>query len=235
MHPLVPKQLPVNLTIGILNLYNILWYTIKCCTLHLAFILDIIIIGLLKAFARRRRPPTKKPDFFKSIGPDQYSFPSGHASRTILIAFIFSQINPIFDIGYLNFVASILLWVWSFLVCFSRLLNGRHYLFDVLIGALLGFFEGFVVSYLWMSSERAENILSFFSDEAPDIWFVMSKSICHVHPFCRNCKTKTCGEIELFVIVLFWNIVHKLVNCWNCFKKNVWTKNSKLHLNLPTH
>ena len=66
-------------------------------------------------------------------------------------------------------MTSILLWVWSFSVCFSRLLNGRHYLFDVLIGALLGFFEGFVVSYLWMSSERAENILSFFSDEAPEI------------------------------------------------------------------
>ncbi|KAI9558751.1 hypothetical protein GHT06_015540 [Daphnia sinensis] len=149
MHPLVPKQLPVNL--------------------FMAFLLDIIVIGLLKAFARRRRPPAKNPDFFKSIGPDQFSFPSGHASRTILISFIFSEINPLFDLGYLNLGVSLLVWVWSFSVCFSRILNGRHYLFDVLIGVLIGFVEGFLVSYLWMSSERAENFLNFLSDEAPEI------------------------------------------------------------------
>ena len=169
MHPLVPKQLPVNLTMGIFLF--MIKYGKNCLffSFLVAFIFDIIIVGSLKAFARRRRPPTKNPDFFKSIGPDQYSFPSGHASRTVLLAFTFTQIYPIFDIGYLNFVASILLWVWSFSVCFSRLLNGRHYLFDVLVGVLLGFFEGLVVSYLWMSPERAENLLSLFSDEAPEI------------------------------------------------------------------
>ncbi|XP_046456224.1 phospholipid phosphatase 6-like [Daphnia pulex] len=149
MHPFVPKQLPINLI--------------------MAFVLDIVVIGLLKAFARRRRPPTRNPDFFKSIGPDQFSFPSGHASRTILIAFIFSLINPFFDIGYLNFGVSLLLWGWSLTVCLSRILNGRHYLFDVLVGATIGFVEGYLVSFLWMSPERAENILNFFSDEAPEI------------------------------------------------------------------
>lgn len=170
MNPLVPKQLSVNLIMGILNSYHSLTLLQSNSLMSfIAFILDIIIIGTLKAFARRRRPPTRNPDFFKSIGPDQYSFPSGHASRSILTAFIFSQINPLFDLGYLNFVASTLFWGWSFSVCFSRLLNGRHFLFDVLVGVGLGFFEGFVVSCLWMSSEQAESILSFFSDEAPEI------------------------------------------------------------------
>jgi membrane-associated phospholipid phosphatase len=138
------------------------------CTL-VAFVLDIIVIGLLKAFARRRRPPTRNPDFFKSIGPDQYSFPSGHASRSVLIAFIFSLINPFFEIGYLNFGVSLLLWGWSLTVCFSRILNGRHYLFDVIVGVFIGFLEGYLISYLWMSHEQAENILNFLSDEAPEI------------------------------------------------------------------
>ena len=138
-------------------------------TILLAFVLDIVVIGLLKAFARRRRPPTRNPDFFKSIGPDQYSFPSGHASRSILIAFIFSMINPFFDIGYLNLCISLLLWSWSLTACFSRILNGRHYLFDVVVGVFIGFLEGYLTSYLWMSTEQAENILNFLSDEAPEI------------------------------------------------------------------
>lgn len=128
-----------------------------------------MIVGLLKAFARRRRPPTKKEDYFKSIGPDQYSFPSGHASRCILIAIIFTQINPIFDESFLQLVTSAIIWTWSISVCISRLINGRHYVFDIAAGIAVGFLESFIVSRIWMSPERAENILNFFSEEVPEI------------------------------------------------------------------
>ena len=132
-------------------------------------ILDIIVIGLLKAFARRRRPPTKKADYFKSIGPDKFSFPSGHASRAMLLAVIFTQINPLFDQEFLHLICSLLIWSWAVTVCLSRLVNGRHYVFDVTIGVLLGLLEGFITSHLWMSPEKAEKLLTFFSDEAPEI------------------------------------------------------------------
>lgn len=124
---------------------------------------------MLKAFARRRRPPTKNPDFFKSIGPDQYSFPSGHASRAILISFIFTQIFPLFENGYLYLGVSIFIWTWSTIVCLSRLLNGRHYLFDVLVGIVIGFLEGILVSFIWLSSEQSEKVLTLFSEDAPEI------------------------------------------------------------------
>jgi membrane-associated phospholipid phosphatase len=40
------------------------------------------------------------------------------------------------------------------------MLNGRHHLLDVVTGAVIGFVEGsLVISALWMSSEKAENIL----------------------------------------------------------------------------
>lgn len=85
------------------------------------------------------------------------------------MAYIFTLIYPLFDTGFMNLVISLILWIWAFSVCLSRLLNGRHYLFDVLVGISLGIVQGFIVSYLWMSSEKAENLLHIFSDEAPDI------------------------------------------------------------------
>ena len=131
--------------------------------------MDIIVVGLMKAFFRRRRPPTKKEDYFKSLGPDQYSFPSGHASRSVLISLIFSCIDPLFVGTFFQLVVATFVWTWCLTVCISRLINGRHYFLDVLAGIVVGFLESFIIGKLWMSSERAENFLSFFSEEVPEI------------------------------------------------------------------
>lgn len=132
-------------------------------------ILDVVVVGSLKAFARRRRPPTKKADYFKSIGPDKFSFPSGHASRAVLLAFIFTQISPLFEQGLLHLVCSLMIWAWAAAVCVSRLVNGRHYVFDVVVGVFAGFLEGLLVSWIWMSPEQAEKFLNFFSGEVAEV------------------------------------------------------------------
>ncbi len=86
-----------------------------------------------------------------------------------MLSYIFTQINPLFNTDLLNFVVSVLLWSWSFSVCFSRLLNGRHYFVDILIGIMVGFVDSFLISsFLWMSPEQTENILSVFSSRAPE-------------------------------------------------------------------
>lgn len=48
-------------------------------------ILDIILIAVIKAFVRRRRPALCADDMFFTKGPDKFSFPSGHASRGELL------------------------------------------------------------------------------------------------------------------------------------------------------
>ena len=127
-------------------------------------------MGVLKAFARRRRPPTRKADYFQSIGPDQFSFPSGHASRSILIAAIFTRIYPLFDDdSIIFFLSSIIIWMWAFSVCLSRLINGRHYLFDIVSGICIGYFESLLIAKLWLSSQTSENILNLFFDDAPEL------------------------------------------------------------------
>jgi membrane-associated phospholipid phosphatase len=45
---------------------------------------DILIIVALKQTFRRQRPTYHRPDF-RFVGPDQFSFPSGHATRAWLL------------------------------------------------------------------------------------------------------------------------------------------------------
>ena len=123
------------------------------------------IVSCLKAFARRRRPETKKADFFTSVGADKFSFPSGHACRSVLIASVFTRVYPLFNNCILSLISACLFWFWSIAVCLSRVVNGRHYLFDVLAGATLGFVESCFLTTIWLSPEQAATFLKWFTDE----------------------------------------------------------------------
>jgi hypothetical protein len=54
-------------------------------TLLGAMLLDLATVALLKALVRRPRPPYNLPDMLV-VSVDRYSFPSGHASRTTVLA-----------------------------------------------------------------------------------------------------------------------------------------------------
>lgn len=45
--------------------------------LFAALLLDILLVALIKAYFRRRRPIGNQNDAFAEIGPDEFSFPSG--------------------------------------------------------------------------------------------------------------------------------------------------------------
>lgn len=105
-------------------------------------LLDIAVIGILKVIVKRKRPaPIDDP---LAVGPDIYSFPSGHASRSTYLVYFFLRIWPI----ALIYIPPLL--AWSFYVCMSRLLLKRHYMFDVYVGALLGVIEGLFVHYIYL-------------------------------------------------------------------------------------
>lgn len=132
----------------------------NCFTFFAALILDIIVIAVIKAFVRRRRPlPMNK---LQDVGPDKYSFPSGHASRAVLIAFILMYLEPITMIVYPPLLA------WVATVCISRVLAERHYILDVLGGAGIGILEGLFMHIIWFSQTTSASILSSLSDEKLD-------------------------------------------------------------------
>lgn len=133
---------------------------INLCFLFSALILDIIIIASIKAFVRRRRPiPMNK---LLSINPDKYSFPSGHASRSVMIAFTLIYLDPI----SILFFPPLLAWVSA--ICLSRVLAERHYILDVVCGAGIGILEGLIMCMIWFSQSTSASILSSLSDEKLD-------------------------------------------------------------------
>ena len=55
----------------------------------LAFVVDLILVGTLKAICQRPRPIyNSSGDFMLVVAVDQYSFPSGHASRCRTFPFL---------------------------------------------------------------------------------------------------------------------------------------------------
>lgn len=124
--------------------------------LLIGLLLDIISVAVIKAITRRRRPTSNDDPF--AIGPDQYSFPSGHASRAAFIVYFF------FHLWSISLIYTPPLLAWSFSVCVSRLLLRRHHILDVLVGVLLGIFEGLVIGYIYLDQETCINLISWITD-----------------------------------------------------------------------
>jgi undecaprenyl-diphosphatase len=110
----------------------------------LAFVLEISIVFqalfvyALKAVIRRRRPAGEWGGIYRQYDP--HSFPSGHATRAVLLAVLAVGLGP-------GWFAALML-VWAPLVCLSRVLTGLHYLTDILGGMLLGLLMGLAVVLL---------------------------------------------------------------------------------------
>lgn len=114
--------------------------------LAIAFVLDIVIIVCLKMLCQRQRPATNKADMHVLASVDNYSFPSGHASRITVLACVLLHHPFIPRYGH------IYLLCWVVVVSLSRTLAGRHYLGDVICGNLIGLLEYFVCkAFLWTS------------------------------------------------------------------------------------
>lgn len=118
--------------------------------------MDAALVGILKAIVKRERPAHDP----LAIGPDIYSFPSGHSSRSTYLVYFFSRIWP------LALIYIPLLIAWSFYVCMSRVLLRRHYMLDVCVGALLGIMEGLFINYIYLDrktcTDAMMSLMEFF-------------------------------------------------------------------------
>lgn len=106
----------------------------------LGLLLDLLLIGLVKSIFRRSRPHYN-PNMIPAVSVDNFSFPSGHASRVFFIAG-FSYLFNVF-IGNSWFLFAV--WAWALLTSVSRVLLGRHFVLDVFAGACFGVLEAMIV------------------------------------------------------------------------------------------
>ena len=115
--------------------------------LFIALLFDLIVVGTMKFLAQRPRPSYNQDDMFATVSVDNYSFPSGHATRAMLLAVLFSQ----FDLQQ-KFV--FLIQIWASVLALSRVVLGRHHVFDVVAGIIIGALEAWIaLKYLWMDED----------------------------------------------------------------------------------
>lgn len=108
-------------------------------TVFIGLIFDLIVIAFLKLSFARQRPSYNEGDLPLSASKiDGFSFPSGHATRAFMLYVLFLN-----DFMGFDSLANIVL-LWSVILGYSRIALGRHYISDVVVGALVGLGEGFV-------------------------------------------------------------------------------------------
>merc|ERR1711936_543401 len=130
--------------------------------LLLALLFDIVVVGIIKAFTRRRRPAYNVDDQFATVKMvDKFSFPSGHATRAVMIGTILCLVQPVHVIIRLPVI------LWAVSVSVSRVLLGRHHVLDVVAGAAIGVLEALLMETLWRSDDQVKYLMSFTSDEDP--------------------------------------------------------------------
>ena len=109
------------------------WHS-RAALLAAAIFALAVLVMLIKFTVRRRRPEGEWGGIYRSKDP--HSFPSGHAARAVLIAVICWGIGPLW--------LAIITTIWAPFVILARVSTGVHYLFDVLVGALLGLAAGLI-------------------------------------------------------------------------------------------
>ncbi|XP_037960973.1 phospholipid phosphatase 6 [Teleopsis dalmanni] len=145
------------MTIASIWLLNSKSYFQMQLNLLVGLIIDIILIAVCKAFVRRRRP--SPCDDMLTLGPDKFSFPSGHASRAIFLLMFFIFLSPMSMIMWSPMIA------WTASVCLSRLLLKRHFIVDVLAGMFIGVVEACFLSLIWINETSATNIIMNLSND----------------------------------------------------------------------
>ncbi len=96
---------------------------------------------MLKPLVHRIRPFVTVPAIRKLITvKDPHSFPSGHATASFAMAFVFMR--------YMPKRYSVPVLVFAVLIAFSRIYLGVHYASDVITGMLIGTVSGLTASLI---------------------------------------------------------------------------------------
>ncbi|XP_034036298.1 phospholipid phosphatase 6 [Thalassophryne amazonica] len=121
--------------------------------LLMGLLLDLVLVAIVKAVVRRRRPVYNRMDMFATFSVDRYSFPSGHATRAAMCGR--------FLLAHLVLAAPlrVLVLLWTGMVGLSRVLLGRHNVTDVVFGFWMGYCQYNLVEMLWLSPQTLQELL----------------------------------------------------------------------------
>ncbi len=112
----------------------------RATILAIATVITATLVLGLKFLVRRPRPEGEWGDIYRKTDP--HSFPSGHASRTAMLATLAIGLGPAW------FAA--LLLIWAPLVSLARVAMGVHYLSDVVVGMGVGVVMGTIFQLVFL-------------------------------------------------------------------------------------
>ena len=125
--------------------------------LLIALLFDLIVVGTSKYVSQRQRPVYNRSDMVATVGVDKYSFPSGHATRGVMVTVLLWSFVE-------NYYLKFLILQWAVILALSRIMMGRHHIGDVFFGAILGFWEAWVIEhYIWTDTEMLRPLIGIVS------------------------------------------------------------------------
>jgi len=98
------------------------------CTMIISIFITTVVTFIIKSVVQRERPAGKRGYLYRKTDP--FSFPSGHAARGAAITTVSLWICPLW--------ITLLLAVWTSLLCLTRVVLKIHYVSDMLAGIGVG-------------------------------------------------------------------------------------------------
>jgi undecaprenyl-diphosphatase len=118
----------------------------------LAFLLGLAINQFILLFVHRIRPYDAGVTHLLIAPSADWSFPSDHATASIAIVAAFAmQALP---------RRTLALFIMAFLICWSRIYIGTHYITDVVGGAVTGVLGAVVVRMAYRENSRLDNLVT---------------------------------------------------------------------------
>lgn len=151
----------ISILIGLYKAYpkDFVWIVVG---LLLSIVLaDQLSSGLLKPLVARWRP-SRDPILSEFVHivhgytGGKYGFVSSHAAN-VFAASLFTI--PLFR----NKLYSMMMLLWCLLVCYSRMYLGVHYPLDIIGGAFIGSFSGFLSFWIINKLKKGKNVSHTFS------------------------------------------------------------------------
>jgi undecaprenyl-diphosphatase len=98
----------------------------------ISLILTSAVINSLKHIVNRTRPFITDPSIHNLVNVSSASFPSGHTGEVFVLA---TAITLLFQ---KQKWCILVVWIWAFLVAYTRLVLGVHFPSDVLASMIIG-------------------------------------------------------------------------------------------------
>ena len=118
--------------LGLIWLFAGSEWRFRALVLAASIVVQAVTVLSIKFLIRRQRPEGEWGEVYRRGDP--HSFPSGHATRAVMLAVMAIELGP----AWFAWV----LVLWAPLVCLARVSMGVHFLSDILAGALLGVLMG---------------------------------------------------------------------------------------------